>query len=89
MNIDRDLQDRIRKHPDAVDEIALCCKVSAAVADADLARCGFAVTERQIVADECFIHGRIKLGEIEKLSSLGGIDTASSAPEAEISTASN
>lgn len=85
MKIDHDLQERIRRQPEAVEEIALCCKATAAVADDDLKRRGFTVLERQSVADECFIYGQIRLGDIEKLSALAGIDTVSSAPEAEIS----
>ena len=85
MKIDQDLRDQIREDPDRTARVILSCRASANVSEADLAQCGFKFEQRQTAADECFIHGEIKLKEIGKLSSISGIEAVSSAPEMTIS----
>ena len=84
MKIDRDLQDLRKETPAAVVEVVLVCKSAAPISDADLASCGFHLEETQRMADVAFIHGKIKLADLDKLSAMPGIESVSSAPDAEI-----
>lgn len=84
MKIDQDLQDRMRRNPDARETVVLCCRVSSGVTESALAPYGFTVSEIQSVDDECFIFGDVRLGDLEALSAMPGLETASSAPDAQI-----
>lgn len=84
MKIDQDLRDRMDRNPDVREQVVLCYRVSAGVTESALASYGFEVSEIQTVEDECFVFGDIRLGDLEALSALPGVDTASSAPDAEI-----
>ena len=84
MKIDRDLQDLRKENPAALTEVVVVCKADTPISDADLAACGLRVDERQLMADVVFVHGKIKLADLDKLSAVSGIESVSSAPEAEI-----
>lgn len=84
MKIDQDLRERIDRNPDGRGQVVLCCRVSAGVTEPMLASYGYKVSEIQTAGDECFIFGDIRLGDLNALSALPGVDSASSAPDAEI-----
>ncbi len=84
MKIDQDLQDLRKETPEAVIEVVLVCKRAVPISDADLSSCGFQLEERHSMADAAFIHGKIKLAELDRLSTVPGIESVSSAPEAQI-----
>ena len=84
MKIDQDLHDRMIRNPDAREPVVLCCRMSSGVTEAALAPYGFTVSEIQSVDDECFIFGDVRLGDLEALSGVPGLETASSATDAQI-----
>ncbi len=84
MKIDQDLRDQIVETPEATALVVLCCKASAKVSAEELDRYGFKFEEQQTVEDECFIYGKIKLKDIEKLSAVAAVEAVSSAPEMRI-----
>ncbi|NNG03503.1 MAG: hypothetical protein HKM95_05310 [Inquilinus sp.] len=84
MEVDQDLLDRIAADPDRVELVSLVCRANPPVSDADLARAGLTVTERQVLADISAIFGEIRLGDVKNLSTVAGVESVSSAPDVEI-----
>lgn len=84
MEVDQELSDLSRDAPEEIVQVVLCCSASAQFDQAELARHGFDFQERQTLAGEAFVHGSIKARDIQKLSSIPGIEAVSSAPDAEI-----
>ncbi len=86
MKVDQDLRDLIAAGPDpeATVAVVLCARADAEIGEEALARCGFKFHDRQAIAAEVFIHGEIKLKDIDRLSAIAGIEAVSSAPDVEI-----
>lgn len=76
MKIDEDLREAAERDPDRVTDLILVCGSFSGRLRTDLEAVGFEITSTEQAAHG-LIYGRMRLGDLDKLSGITGIDSAS------------
>lgn len=76
MKMDRDLREAAERHPDRVTDLILVCEPFSERLRTELEAAGFEITSTEQAAHG-LIYGRMRLRDLERLTGVAGIESAS------------